>query len=92
MSQSIAGETYLCVIREIIAFRNSLQFQYPYGIAVHTHAGKVYVADTDNHRIQVLNEDMTYCSSFGSRGSGNGEFNGPRDLAFSSDGSVLVAD
>jgi tripartite motif-containing protein 2/3/tripartite motif-containing protein 71 len=36
-----------------------LQFKYPRGIAVHPHTGKVYVVDNDNHRIQVLNSDLT---------------------------------
>lgn len=34
---------------------NVLEFKCPTGIAVHPHSAKVYVADTDNHRIQILN-------------------------------------
>ena len=46
-----------------------LQFQSPGGIAVHPRTGKVYVAESGNHRIQVLNPDLTYSSSFGRKGS-----------------------
>ena len=38
---------------------------------------KVYVTDTDNHRILVLNPDLTFSSTFGKRGSGKGQFDDP---------------
>ena len=69
-----------------------LQFNCPAGIAVHPHTHKVYVADTGRHRIQVLNSDLTYCSSFGSRGSNNGEFIYPHDISTDSVGNVYVTD
>ena len=67
-------------------------FQYPVGIAVHPRTHKVCVADMGNHIIQVLNSDLTYSSSFGRKGSNNGEFNCPHDLSTDSDGNVYVAD
>ena len=69
-----------------------LQFYDPVGIAVHPHTGKVYVADCFNHRIQVLNPDLTYSSSFGRRGSNNGEFSFPYDISTDREGNVCVAD
>ena len=69
-----------------------LQFNSPVGIAVHPHTHKVYVADTGNHRIQVLNSDLTHSSSFGSGGSNNGEFDRPYDISTDSVGNVYVAD
>ena len=38
----------------------------PGGIAVHPHSKKVYVADSGNNCIKILNPDMTFSSSFGS--------------------------
>ena len=52
----------------------------------------MYVADTDNNRFQVLNSDLTYSSSFGSKGSNNGEFNHPYDISTDSAGNVYVID
>ena len=69
-----------------------LQFQSPGGIAVHPQTHKVYVADWSNYKIQVLNSDLTYSSSFGRKGSKNGEFDLPCDLSTDSDGNVYVAD
>ena len=69
-----------------------LQFSYPVGIAVHPHTHKVYVADSCNDRIQVLNSDLTYSSSFGRKGTREGELNQPYDISFDSSGRVYVAD
>ena len=62
------------------------------GIAFHPHSKKIFVADNGNNCIEILNPDLTFSSSFGSKGWGDGEFNGPRDVAFDSTGTVYVAD
>ena len=69
-----------------------LQFWGPEAIAVHPHTKKVYICDTFNHRIQILNSDLTYSSSFGRKGSNNGEFNNPYNLSTDREGNVYVAD
>ena len=69
-----------------------LQFWCPRGIAVHPHTGQMYVADWLNCRIQVLNSDLTYSSSFGRKGSNNGEFTYPYDISTDREGNVYVAD
>ena len=71
----------------------SLQFSSPHGIAVHPQSNnKIYVADTANHRVQILNEDFTFSGKFGVQGSQIGQFQGPRDISFDSAGNVYVAD
>ena len=67
-----------------------LEFSNPRGIAIHPLNKKVYVADNWNQRIQVLKPDLTFSSSFGSRGSDNGQFQNPLDVAFDSTGNVYV--
>ena len=69
-----------------------LEFDKPTGIAIHPLNKRVYIAEYGNHRIQILNFDLTFSSSFGSKGSGNGHFNTPRDVAFDSTGNAYVAD
>ena len=69
-----------------------LQFKGPYSIAVHPHTKKVYVADTFNCRIQVLNEDLSFSFSFGKQGSGKGEFESPCSIAFDGNGQLYVAE
>ena len=69
-----------------------LEFHDPMGIAIHPLNKKVYVADRYNHRIQILNPNLTFSSSFGSYGLGDGQFNHPWDVAFDSIGNAYVTD
>ena len=69
-----------------------LQFNQPISVAVSSTNDKVYVADSNNHRIQVLNSDLTFSSSFGKKGSGKGQFSSPWGVACDSTGNVYVAD
>ena len=69
-----------------------LQFADPKGIAVHRATGKILVADSNNHRIQVLNPDLSYSHSFGKEGMGDGELQFPWDVDCDNQGNVYVAD
>ena len=40
----------------------------PTFIVVHPSTGYIYIADTGNHRIQVLNDDLTFNRTFGKKG------------------------
>lgn len=51
-----------------------------------------YVTDRGNNRIQVLNSDLTYSHSFGSKGSQPGEFNYADGITVDNEGMVYVAD
>ena len=69
------------------------QFNGPRDIAFSTHNKKMYVVDNENHRIQVLNYDLTFSKVLGRKyGSKNGEFVYPWGVTCDSTGNVYVAD
>ena len=72
--------------------KGPLQFEYPQGIAVNRTTGQVVVAEYGNHRVQVLNSNLTFSHMFGSEGSGQGQFKYPTDVAVDNEGFVYVAD
>jgi DNA-binding beta-propeller fold protein YncE len=67
------------------------QFDNPAGIAVNSH-GSVFVADTDNNRIQKFNSEGHFIRTWGSLGTGNGQFDGPFGVAVDPEGFVYVAE
>ena len=67
-----------------------LQFQSPLGIDISN--GVVYVAEHFTHRIHMLTTGGEFIGTFGEKGSGIGQFNGPSDVKISPDGKVYVAD
>ena len=71
---------------------NPLEFDFPVGIGIHPHTKKMYIMENKNHRIQILNPDLSFHKMFGSHGKGEGQFNEPKDVAFDSIGNVYVAD
>ena len=86
---SMEGECIACIGER---GKGPLQFQYPSGIAINITTGQVFVVDSGNNRIQVLNPDLTFSYTFGSNGSGQGQFNNPYDATLDSKGFVYVAD
>ena len=63
---------------------DNLGLNHPVSVASHPHSKELYVADAINYCIRILNPDLTRFSSFGSKGSGSGQFDQPHDVAFDS--------
>ena len=59
------------------------QFSNPGGIAVDPYEkGSVYVADSDNDRIQKFDSNGNFITKWGSYGSGDGQFNYPIGISY----------
>ena len=54
--------------------------------------GVVYVTEKGNHRVSVFSCEGKFITSFGSRGSGPGQFISPYGIAVDSNGVVYVSD
>ena len=61
------------------------------GIAVDT-SGNIYVADGGNNRIQKFDLNGNFIVKWGTRGSGDNQFNSPGGVAVDASGFVYVAD
>ncbi len=61
------------------------------GIATDS-AGNIFIADTENNRVQKFDSSGKYLSQFGSSGSGNGQLSLPNGMAIDSTGNIWVAD
>jgi len=66
------------------------QFDDPHGIFVHQNV--VYVADTDNNRVQVFSLDGIYLDSIGKEGKRAGEMREPTDVAVDYRGYIYVTE
>ena len=61
------------------------QCNQPAGVAVDRSDGRVYVVDRNNNRVNVFDEDGTFITSFGSAGSGPGQFSSPWSITVDND-------
>src|SRR6267378_1143280 len=66
-------------------------FSHARGVAV-DGSGNVYVVDQMNNRIQKFAPDSTFLTTWGSQGTGDGQFNLPQNVAVDDSGNVYVAD
>ncbi|MBN1517050.1 SMP-30/gluconolactonase/LRE family protein [Candidatus Sumerlaeota bacterium] len=66
------------------------QFHRPMSITL--GAGRIYVADSSNHRIQAFDMDGKFLLAFGGLGQQTGEMKFPYDIAVDSQGRIFVCE
>jgi sugar lactone lactonase YvrE len=66
------------------------EFENPRGLALDS-AGNIFVADTDNARIEKFSPNGTYISTIGTKG-GYGQLGQPNGLAVDGAGNIYIAD
>jgi DNA-binding beta-propeller fold protein YncE len=68
------------------------QFNFPRGVAFDPAGGNVWIADQNNHRIQLLTTAGAWLATYGGFGSAVGQFQFPRAITVGPNGDVYVAD
>ena len=63
----------------------------PWGVAINQR-GEVIVAEGSKHRVSIFSPAGEKLRSFGSQGSGHGQFSNPRGVAVDDGGNILVVD
>ena len=86
-NQAVKGSPFLLYARKPRSYSNLSSHQRvfqtssrPFGVAVDDN-GDVYIAAYYGHSIDVFNQHGTKLRTFGSNGSGDGQFNYPSDIA-----------
>jgi len=64
---------------------------YPTGVSI-DNDGNIWIADTHQHRVLVLDSEGTTVLTFGSYGTEDGQFLYPTDIAFGLQGEVYVSE
>ena len=72
-------------------FDLTANFDAPSDVSV-SKDGRIYVVDGVNHKIRIFNRNGKYLSSFGKKGSENGEFRFPLGIDIDNSGKVYIAD
>lgn len=68
----------------------TIQCKFPNGCEIFN--GKLFMCDSDDHNIKILDKDLKLCQIFGSRGSTLGRFDDPLDLDFDKNGDLYVTE
>ena len=63
----------------------------PFGVAVNKR-GEVIVTEREGHCVSIFTPSGEKLRSFGTHGSGQGQFEDPRGVTVDNDGNILVAD
>jgi sugar lactone lactonase YvrE len=72
-------------------WRNPPQFNHPEGVLIHP-SGEMFVADTFNHRVVVVDQRGLAVTFWGHHGTDDGNFDKPRNFALGRYGDIWILD
>jgi tripartite motif-containing protein 71 len=78
-------------LETVISSSANLPLKNPIDLAV-TRSGKIFVTDSDHHRIQVFSQNGEFLFSFGSLGEGEGQLYYPVSIVVDHEKNVYVAE
>lgn len=76
----------------ILSFGGKDEMENPAGIAVDNIRKRLYMVDSKAHKVKVYSLDGKYLFEFGKRGTEDGEFNFPTNIAIDKEGKIYVVD
>lgn len=79
-------------VRFVTTSAGAQRLQRPTGIAYSPARKVLFVVDTLAHAVRVFGTDGEFQSTFGSRGTGDGEFNFPTHITVAPSGELYVTD
>ncbi|MEA3307032.1 MAG: hypothetical protein U9Q34_04535 [Elusimicrobiota bacterium] len=71
--------------------REQGQTDEPLGFAV-DKKGRIFIADTGNHRVQIFSAKGGFLNMFGGKGSNEGKFNAPQNIVLNKEERLYIAD
>jgi len=72
--------------------KENMEFDCPFGMAVEP-AGRLFVTESNNHRVHVISMEGNFLFKFGSKGDAQGQFKTPFGITFDKKNNrVIVAD
>jgi tripartite motif-containing protein 2/3/tripartite motif-containing protein 71 len=89
--EHIKGSPFLVLVKLGTPIKTISGVKEPWGVAINKK-GEILVAEKGVHCISIISPTGDKLGSFGSKGSGPGQFNIPHGVAVGDDGNILVAD
>ncbi|MHB1687231.1 MAG: 6-bladed beta-propeller [Ignavibacteriaceae bacterium] len=76
----------------ILSIGGEGKMKNPVGLAIDNIRKRLYVVDSQAHKVKVYSLDGKFLFEFGKRGTGDGEFNFPTNIAVDKEGKIYVVD
>lgn len=78
--------------KKISLLNSNLKIDRPTGIAYCSQANKIWVVETNKHRVLILNNNGEIIKTIGKRGIGTAEFNYPTNICIDKNGKAYIVD